>query len=75
MHIPCVARNFTPLEVAAAEEVLLSSTPFCVLPCTRLNGQPIAAGKPGEIFHRLLAAWNEIVGVDIAHQAECFCTR
>jgi branched-chain amino acid aminotransferase len=73
--IPCVERNFTPQEVAAADEVLLSSTPFCMLPCTRLNGQPIASGLPGEIFHRLFAAWSEIVGVEIAHQAERFCTR
>jgi branched-subunit amino acid aminotransferase/4-amino-4-deoxychorismate lyase len=75
LQIPCVERNFTPLEAAAADEALLSSTPFCVLPCTRLNGQPIAAGRPGEIFSRLLAAWSEIVGVDIAHQAERFCAR
>ena len=75
LRIPCVERNFTPLEAAAADEALLSSTPFCVLPCTRLNGRPIAAGRPGEIFARLLAAWSEIVGVDIAHQAERFCAR
>jgi branched-chain amino acid aminotransferase len=75
LHIPCVERNFTPLELTAADEVLLSSTPFCTLPCTRFNGQPIANGHPGEIFSRLLASWSEIVGVDIAHQAERFCAR
>lgn len=75
LQIPCVERDFTPREVAEADEALLTSTPFCVLPCTRLNGRSIGSGQPGEIFHRLLAAWSEVVGVDIAHQAERFCAR
>ena len=75
LRIPCIERDFTPREAAAADEVLLSSTPFCVLPGTRLDGQPISRGKPGEIFHRLLAAWSEIVGIDIARQAARFCGR
>jgi branched-subunit amino acid aminotransferase/4-amino-4-deoxychorismate lyase len=75
MRISCVSRNFTPEEVAAAGEVILSSTPFSLLPCTRFNGRPIADGQPGEIYHRLLAAWSEIVGVDIVRQAEQFCAR
>ena len=75
LKIHCVERNFTPAEAAAADEMLLTSTPFCVLPCTRMNGRPIAAGRPGEVFARLLAAWSEIVGVHIAHQAERFSTR
>jgi branched-chain amino acid aminotransferase len=75
LQIPCTERNFTPLEATAADEVLLSSTPFCMLPCTKFNGQPITEGKPGEIFHRLLTAWSDMVGVDIARQAERFCAR
>jgi branched-subunit amino acid aminotransferase/4-amino-4-deoxychorismate lyase len=75
LRISCVSRNFTPEEVASAGEVILSSTPFSLLPCTRFNGRPIADGRPGEIYHRLLAAWSEIVGVDIVRQAERFCAR
>jgi branched-chain amino acid aminotransferase len=75
LKIPCSERDFTPQEVADADEALLSSTPFCVLPCTRLNSRPIGSGEPGEIFRRVLAAWSELVGVDVAHQAERFCTR
>jgi branched-subunit amino acid aminotransferase/4-amino-4-deoxychorismate lyase len=75
LQIPCVERNFTPEEVAGADEVLLSSTPFCVLPATRLNGSPIADGRPGEIFNKLLAAWSEVVGIDIVRQAEKFSAR
>jgi branched-chain amino acid aminotransferase len=75
LAIPRVHRNFKPQEVATADEVLLSSTPFCVMPCTRLNGRPIADGRPGEVFARLIAAWSEVVGVDIVRQAERFCAR
>jgi branched-subunit amino acid aminotransferase/4-amino-4-deoxychorismate lyase len=75
IDISCIERDFKPEEVAAADEVILSSTPFCLLPCTRFNGLPIADGRPGEIFHRLSAAWSEIVGIDIVRQAERFVAR
>jgi branched-subunit amino acid aminotransferase/4-amino-4-deoxychorismate lyase len=68
--IPCGERDLTPKDVASADEVFLSSTPFCLLPVTRLNGRPISAGRPGELFARLMAAWNELAGLDIIAQAE-----
>jgi branched-subunit amino acid aminotransferase/4-amino-4-deoxychorismate lyase len=55
--------------VAKADEVLLTGTSICVLPVTRFNQRPIGAGRPGEVFSRLLAAWSESVGLDIAAQA------
>lgn len=68
-------RNLTPNDLASADEVLLSSTPFCLLPATRLNGRPIASGRPGPVFQRLLAGWSERMGLDIAGQAKRFATR
>jgi branched-chain amino acid aminotransferase len=62
-------------ELSSAEEVLLASTPTCVLPVTRLDGRPVGGGRPGGVFGRLLAAWSELVGVDIAGQAEQFAGR
>ena len=62
----------TPLhlaDVAAAGEILLTSTPNCLLPVTRLDGRTIGGGTPGPRFRRLLAAWSDDVGVDIAAQA------
>ncbi len=52
--------------MAAADEVLLTSTSMCVLPVTRFNGRPIGAGRPGKVFGDLLAAWSRLAGVDIA---------
>jgi len=75
LGIPTSRRDLTPAEVAAADEVLLSSTPPCLLPVTRLDGRPIADGKPGAVFRRLLAGWSELVGLDIVAQAERFAAR
>jgi branched-subunit amino acid aminotransferase/4-amino-4-deoxychorismate lyase len=68
-------RALTPGDLARAEEVLLTSTPFGVLPATRLGGRPIADGRPGPVFRRLLGAWSDLVGVDIAAQARQFADR
>jgi len=75
LGIPTGRRDLTPEHVASAEEVLLVSTPFCLLPVTRFDGRPIGEGKPGSLFCRLLAAWSESVGVDLAAQARRFADR
>jgi branched-chain amino acid aminotransferase len=75
MGIAMTQRDLTPDDLAAADEVLLGSTPLCLLPVTRLNGRPIGDGRPGELFHRLLAAWSELVGIDIVEQARRFAGR
>jgi branched-subunit amino acid aminotransferase/4-amino-4-deoxychorismate lyase len=68
-------RELATDDVAAAEEAMLASTPLCLLPVTRLNGRPIGDGNPGPVFRRLLSAWSEAVGIDIAAQAERFAHR
>ena len=75
LGIPTHQRDLTAGDVASADEVLLTSTSMCVLPATRFNGRPIASGRPGAIFLRLLAAWSEMVGIDIVAQAERFADR
>jgi branched-chain amino acid aminotransferase len=62
-------------DVASAQEAFLTSTPMCLLPVVQLNGRPIGDGKPGPVFRRIIAAWSEMVGVDIIRQAEQFSTR
>jgi branched-subunit amino acid aminotransferase/4-amino-4-deoxychorismate lyase len=75
LRIPNSERNLTLADVASADEVMLTSTPFCLLPVTRLNTRPIGDGSPGPVFRRILAAWSESVGVDIATQARRFADR
>lgn len=54
--------------VLQADEAMLSGTPYCLLPVTRINGTTIGDGRPGNNFQRLIAAWSDEVGIDIARQ-------
>jgi branched-chain amino acid aminotransferase len=60
--------DLTPFDLVNADECLATSTPTCLLPVTRINGKPVGSGVPGEAFGRLLAAWSDAVGLDIAEQ-------
>lgn len=62
-------RRLVAADLASADELLLSSTPNCLLPVTRYEGQPVGNGQPGPVFRQLLGAWTASVGVDIAEQA------
>ena len=68
--IPFVHRDVRPEELNQAAEVLLSSTSICMLPVVRCNGQAVGNGQPGSLYRRLLGAWSERVGLDIAAQAQ-----
>jgi len=61
-------RDFQSYDVVNADEAFTSSTPYCVLPVTRINKKPIGSGTPGPVFRQLLQAWNELAGLDIAEQ-------
>ena len=62
-------RSLTEQDLADADEILLTSTPNCILPATRFNGRAVGTGQPGRIYQSLLAAWTSLVGIDIAAQA------
>jgi branched-subunit amino acid aminotransferase/4-amino-4-deoxychorismate lyase len=69
LGIPWAERSLTAADLATADEILLTSTPSCILPATRFDGRATGTGRPGPVFRRLLAAWSEAAGVDIASQA------
>lgn len=56
-------------DVLRATEVWLTSTPSCLLPVVRFNGQTIGDGQPGPVFQQLLEAWSRAVGCDFRRQA------
>lgn len=62
-------RSLRVADVARAEEALLCSTSPCVWAVTRVNGQAIGTGRPGEMVARLQRAWSEMVELDIVAQA------
>ena len=57
--IPFELRPITRAEVLAADELLLSSATKEVLPITRLDGHPVGNGKPGPVYARLLAGYQQ----------------
>ena len=52
-------RAITREEVFAADEVLLSSASKEVLPVTQLDSRPVANGRPGPIYKRLYALYQQ----------------
>ena len=68
LGIPFVEREFQVFNVINAQEAFTASTPYCLLPVTKINGLPIGDGRPGPIFQRLISAWSEDLGLDIAAQ-------
>lgn len=70
LGIPAREEQIQPYDALIASEAFLTSTPYCILPVTRFNGQLIGDGRPGPITEQLLRAWSEMVGVDIAGQAK-----
>lgn len=70
LGIPCRECNLERYHLVNADEAFLCSTRFCMMPATKIHGRPIKDGLPGRITKRILAAWSQLVGVDIVAQAE-----
>lgn len=75
LKIPWSERDLTVEDCATADEILLCSTSPCVWPVTRFNGKTISHGTAGSTAKKLLAAFSERVGLDIAAQAARFSNR
>jgi branched-chain amino acid aminotransferase len=77
LGIPCVTKNFGLFDVVNADEAFYTGTPFCIMPCTSINGIHIGDGitkmfpcRSGEITHELIMQWGENVGVPIVEQIQ-----
>ncbi|MFN4004527.1 MAG: D-amino acid aminotransferase [Hylemonella sp.] len=56
--IPMQLRRIARAEVLAADEVLLTSATKEVLPVTRIDEQPVGAGRPGPVYAQLYAGYQ-----------------
>lgn len=65
LGIPFVERDFQVYNVINADEAFTASTPYCLLPVTKINGLTIGDGHPGPVYNRLLDAWSEAVGTNV----------
>ncbi len=70
LRVPFVERDLRPYDLGHADEVFLSSTPYCLMPVTRVNGSAVGLGRVGPLYRELLAAWSAEVGLDIARQIQ-----
>ena len=61
-------RDLQVYDAVNSGEAWMCSTPYCIAPVTRINGASIGDGRPGPACRRMLAAWGELVGVDIQRQ-------
>ena len=66
LKIPFLERLFTIQDAMAAEEAMLSSTPYCLAGVRSIEGKDLP--WPGPIFCRLADAWTRRVGVDFRAQ-------
>lgn len=70
IKIEFVERDLQLYDFYTADEVFLTSTSFCVLPASKVNGVSISDGEgPGPIVRKLLAAFSKKVGLSIVDQA------
>jgi branched-chain amino acid aminotransferase len=74
LQISCCEKNIDVYDTLCSDEAFMTGTPFCLLPVTKLNGQNIGSGKPGEITKLLLNRWSENVGVDVETQIKSYAS-
>ena len=63
-----IEKDLQPYDVANADEAWLTTTPYCIAPCTKFNNIPVGSGKPGPLYRDMLLAWSNRVGLNIEKQ-------
>ncbi len=67
-----VEQDLTLYEAYNAEEAFWTTTSYCILPISAIDGRKIGSSYPGPCAGKLLDAWSDMVGVDIVGQARKF---
>jgi len=69
LGIPTSEEPLQPYDLYTADEAFFTFTGPGVLPMTKADHRQVGDGKPGPIAKQLLAAWSEMVGLDVIDQA------
>ncbi len=72
LGISCTEKNLNIYDMYQADEAFVTSTPYCIVPVTKINGATIGTGKPGPLVNTLLETWNTKVGIDIVGQVKYY---
>jgi D-alanine transaminase len=59
--VPFEVRRLRQEEVAGADELMLTSATREILPIVALDGRPIGSGRPGPLYARLRAGYDEAI--------------
>ncbi|MFO7593405.1 MAG: aminotransferase class IV, partial [Pseudomonadota bacterium] len=57
--VPCVEGAISELQLGEADEIWLTSSTKEIIPVTRLDEQPVGDGRPGAVWQRLIALYQE----------------
>ena len=68
LGIPIVEEPLQPYDAYTADEVFLAGSIYQLLPIATVDNRRISTTIPGPISKQLLAAWSEMVGMDIVGQ-------
>lgn len=68
LGIDMQARPLDLDELAAAQELLIVSFPFCIVSVSSLDDRTAGAGRTGPLASALLSAWSADVALDVAGQ-------
>lgn len=60
--------NLDVYDLVNADEAFLTGTPFCMLPMTTIDRQPIGKGIVGPVYRQLLKNWSQKINLDIEQQ-------
>jgi branched-subunit amino acid aminotransferase/4-amino-4-deoxychorismate lyase len=66
LEVGFAERSLAVADCVAADEAMLTSTPFGLAPVRQLEERTFAA--PGPVSARLMCAWNDVAGLDIGGQ-------
>ena len=69
LNIPVVEEDLQPYDAYSADEAFLTNSFFQLLPLAGIDKRRVGDEVPGPVSKQLLAAWSELVGVDIVGQA------
>jgi len=69
LNIPVVEEDLQPYDAYTADEAFLANSVFQLLPIKAMDKREVRDGVPGPISTQLMAAWSELVGLDIVGQA------
>ncbi|MCX6991948.1 MAG: aminotransferase class IV [Kiritimatiellaeota bacterium] len=72
LRMKVIEDDLTLYEAYNAEEAFWTTSSYCILPISMIDGRKIGRYYPGPAAKRLLSAWSRAVGLDIVGQARKF---